>query len=781
MSTRVDWKIETKLREAIEFNDKGKVQDIMLIEGIGFDYKIFGCDDLLLYSLSKKAYSCSKYFIKHIKVANSHIKSALLAGEKYVDLILENKTCDYQVYEILSKALYIDEGQLFYYVSKKYPKVVLSHSKDLLIDSLSQSNTSIIEQLYQIEAQKEKNSSVLNYVISGIIRFKKWKSGFDILLKIVRRTSDISSFIKEGKTIYTELAEQNIIKFDVNDLTEIYLKLMENGFDVTEKEKCKPFRAGYETIPVKCNTSLWNEIFKLVKPIYLIEKFILGNISGKMRFLLREHLKIKDPKIIEDLWNSSLLNECYNSAAGIHAYFPRINVRVFIEGIPLLEKMKKANAKFALKYFMENSLGFAEADFDRIENKKCINYFQYAIDAQVDFDLILKKKVTHVPTLIYSLLCTPFKKISEKNPTNLNSFPIEILKRIKEIVPGVDLGQSDEKYRLVSHALESGNKSFLTKEVIEILVEYGAKIHHEDILALVSMKELHNDILEYMSQKVTDLRDADDNLRFIEVALETFKPPTFIEMLLKMGAKYEGDLNLTSWITRNCDYKEIDEVINLIIEYKYDLSKYDHEKKYFHCLMTTFNNVSIPIKLLEKLKTAGADPKNKPSISILFKKFEKGNPYVLNIPAILQFFIKNEADISDDDKENCILSLFFDNEDTRIRNIEILRDIIKLGAKGSSCVSQSIFMKMINYNILASEYYEAILKTECNIDVINSRGETFLTRIMKVMGISERKNELIKLFIKYGADPSIKDDCGYSAVQLAKLTKDLKALEIMEK
>lgn len=760
------------IEDAIERDDLIELKSVMSNYKIGFEYTTESYYDLLELSIESKAYDCIKYCIKHMEIKYCHIQQAFFTGNKYLKLILEKADLSqYSKVKFLQEALEKDRTGLFMGIAENISVDLSKEAYDMILNAFKcKNNIEVLKFLF-----KRQSITAYDYVMAGLHKYHVWLQAFDYLLRNGHKMNDSYSYIRNGKTVYTAFASKGTKEFNSEYLTEIYFKFLEYGYDVLEKEKCEPFRPGYLTIPIRCNNKLWDKIIELAGPQMLVRKFILANNSAKMSYLLKKGIN-KDYQVGNfSMWLFAIRNNCFNSAVAIYRNNPEINIRVYINGVPLLKIMKEKKADFALKFFIEHSLGFGIDDFNE-KNDFCLDYFSYAIEAKINFDLLLNHDDTQVMILILSIINC--KHVEEHGTKTLDVMRV-IMKEAKDI----DFAELEdgEELGIISMLLSTENKNLMTTEIFSYLVENGAKIHFEDVALLVSKPTVYYEILEYIVSKDYSLKEADDDLNIIEIALKTNKPPNFIELILRMNPKYEGDLNLVSWITGNNSYEIIEELIDVIIMHKLDLSKFDMEQKYFHCLMTTAKQTPLSVDVLEKLKKTGANPKNNPSLSILFQKYEKSNPNATVLEPILKFFVDNQVDISEDDKKNCYLDMIFAQDDARLRKLAIIKLLVSIGAKADSSTENSILMRMLKMNIFAPEYYITMFEAGCNVNSVNTNGETFLTRIMKVMGISKRRTELIKIFMEHGADPSIKDKNRANARSLANYDQDRKVIELMKK
>lgn len=763
-------RVDRLIYGAIERDDLDELKLIMRKNDIGFGYEDEDKSDLLELAISSKAHDCIKYCAKHMDIEYYHLYNAFREGKKCLKIILESADLiqDKKV-KLLRKALENNQTDLFIGIMEVISVDLSKNAFDLILTSFNCTN--YIEALKVLF--KYKSITAYDYVMAGILRYQKWLNAFDYLLKKGHKMNDAYSYIKNGKTVYTALASKGTKGIDSDNLTEIYFKLMEHGYDMLEKEKCEPYNPGYMTISIRCNKTLWDNIIEITGPQVLVRKFILANNSVKMSYLLQKGIN-KDFRVGNtSMWEFALRNNCFSSAVAIYKNNPSINKRYYYNDIPLLKKMKDEKADLALKFFFEHSLGFGEEDFNE-RNNFCLNYFTYAIEAKINFGFLLKQEETHLPTLILSIISCYYEE-------GHGTISLDVMRLIKEKAKNIDLRPVDNDFCLINILFETENKYLMTTEILSFLVENGAKISFNDVALLVSKPTTYIEILEFIVAQNISLKGADDDLKIIETALKTKKPPNYIELLLRIVPKYDGDLELISWITGDYDNKIIEELIDIIIKYKLDLSRYDKEQKYFHHLMTTAKESSLSIDLLEKLKKAGADPQNNPSISILFQNYEKLNQNAAAIKPILQFFVDNQVDISEDDKENCYLDSIFNQVDVRLRKLEVIKMLINIGAKANSSTKNSILMRLLKMNIFAPEYYAAMFEADCNVNSVNINGETFLTRIMKVMGKSKRRTELVKIFMKHGADPLIKDKSGKHALDLAYFAKDKSVIDLMKK
>lgn len=624
----------------------------------------------------------------------------------------------------------------------------------------------VLDHLFQNGTPLDKD-----YIFEIIKKCNRWYDGLHYLMK---KGYKLSRYVSRGRTVFTEMERRALLSNSVHYdyVSEIYLYLIRYGYDVNERESVEPYKAGYEVIPVKCEEYLWDVVLKSTPVEMLAEHFILGNDRDRMEYLfengLSKKFRIGPQRVL--MYDFAMKNHVYKSAHVLYNHDKSFDPRYFFDKKLFLESLVKRGELDFVAALCEDGIGFAEQDFKDPRCDRCSKSFHCACVADANIYRILNAGETHIPTLIYSILA------NENDDTAIKG--LEIFKKLKKL--DIDLQPYDEEYRFVLKFMQCKANPMLIIDILQFLTSNGANIRYEDVSYLMLNKCVNAiNVVKYLKKIEFDLSGSDAKFHYIQKAVSANQLSEFIELLYDLGAKYSnGDFDIT-YVIKNHSYETLSKFLDTIMNHDINLEKYDEEKKYYHTLLTTEKNEPITLKLLKKMKKAGANPKNSISISMLLKGEENVNQE--NIKEILAFFVENKADVSEDDKENFLLDIIFQYDNVYIRNIDVVRMVAKLGADPSRYTENLVLFRLIKKHIIAHEYFEEIIKAGAKVNEINQNEETALIRVMKVWGKSKKRRDVIKVLIKYGADPTMEDVKGFTALKLAKENNDNLSLMIMKK
>ena len=295
--------------------------------------------------------------------------------------------------------------------------------------------------------------------------------------------------------------------------------------------------------------------------------------------------------------------------------------------------------------------------------------------------------------------------------------------------------ENDQKETAIFYAIYSKSTA-----ILQVLIENKININHLNIYNRTALQDAviaatSNRVVNYLLQVTSNISNCDihgNNLIFDAIANGSF------ELIRKIASIEKVNINQVNEDGHTILHKE-----------------------------SVLKNTTLAITLME----AGANPTtwDKNGNSFLFYAISKG----IDSLEIIEKAVRLKYDINTKNSQNKTLLIecinyFFntpeDNEQLRISYLEMIKELIRLGVNVDSIDNKN---ENAFFQATRSENKELINifleNSNINLNHKNNNHETVLS-ILVLNGI--KNNELIKLYLKKGANPNIEDKSGKTIIEV---------------